>query len=113
LSTERGCLAEARPSFIRATAIRGFGFAPFFRVLTGRCPARRTAQEKRRGPDGRADPRVGPKKHKATVSLFVAGSVDYRQALLRVVIPFGALAWAYKCTQSQQGGRVAPAGAAH
>ena len=48
-----------------------------------------------------------------TVSLFVAGSVDYRQALLRVVIPFGALALAYKYTQSQQGGRLAPAGAAH
>jgi hypothetical protein len=47
-----------------------------------------------------------------TVSLFVVGSVDYRQALLRVVIPFGALAWAYKFTQSQ-GGRVAPAQAAH
>ena len=28
-----------------------------------------------------------------TVSLFVAGSVDYRQVLLRVIIPFGALAW--------------------
>jgi hypothetical protein len=36
-----------------------------------------------------------------TVSLFVAGSVDYRQVLLRVVIPFGSLAWAYKYTQSQ------------
>jgi hypothetical protein len=37
-----------------------------------------------------------------TVSLFIAGSVDYRQVLLRVIIPFGSLAWAYKYTLSQQ-----------
>jgi hypothetical protein len=36
-----------------------------------------------------------------TVSLFAAGSVDYRQVLLRVIIPFGSLAWAYKYTQFQ------------
>jgi tetrahydromethanopterin S-methyltransferase subunit C len=34
-----------------------------------------------------------------TVSLIIAGSVDARQMLLRVVVPFGALAWAYKYTQ--------------
>ena len=47
-----------------------------------------------------------------TVSLFVAGSVDYRQVLLRVIIPFGSLAWAYKYTQSHQDrpGVAAPAG---
>ncbi len=44
-----------------------------------------------------------------TVSLLVAGSVDYRQLLLRVVIPFGALAWAYKYTQAQTRGHTAPA----
>ena len=37
-----------------------------------------------------------------TVSLIVAGSVDYRQALLRVIVPFGTLIYAYKYTQSQQ-----------
>ncbi len=42
-----------------------------------------------------------------TVSLLVAGSVDYRQVLLRVVIPFGALAWAYKYTQTQTSRRPA------
>jgi hypothetical protein len=31
--------------------------------------------------------------------LLIAGSVDYRQALLRVIIPFEALAWAYKYTE--------------
>jgi hypothetical protein len=35
-----------------------------------------------------------------TVSLLIAGSVDYRQVLLRVIIPFGTLAWAYKYTQA-------------
>jgi hypothetical protein len=34
-----------------------------------------------------------------TASLIVAGSVSDRQFLLRVVIPFGALAWAYSFTQ--------------
>ncbi len=34
-----------------------------------------------------------------TISLIIAGSVDARQVLLRVVVPFGALAWAYKYTQ--------------
>lgn len=48
-----------------------------------------------------------------TVSLFVAGSVDYRQVLLRVVIPFGALAWAYKYTQAQTARRPTGAQAAH
>jgi|NGEPerStandDraft_6_1074524.scaffolds.fasta_scaffold04787_4 hypothetical protein len=36
-----------------------------------------------------------------TVSLVIAGSVDARQVLLRVVVPFGALAWAYKYTQKK------------
>jgi hypothetical protein len=48
-----------------------------------------------------------------TVSLFVAGSVDYRQVLLRVIIPFGSLAWAYKYSQSQRGRRPLTAQAAH
>jgi hypothetical protein len=48
-----------------------------------------------------------------TISLFVAGSVDYRQVLLRVIIPFGALAWAYKYTQSQTSRRPVGAQAAH
>ena len=34
-----------------------------------------------------------------TASLIVAGSVSDRQFLLRVVIPFGSLAWAYSFTQ--------------
>jgi len=34
-----------------------------------------------------------------TVSLIIAGSVTDRQFLLRVIIPFGALAWAYSFTQ--------------
>ena len=37
-----------------------------------------------------------------TVSLIIAGSVDYRQALLRVIVPFGTLIYAYKYTESQQ-----------
>lgn len=36
-----------------------------------------------------------------TISLIIAGSVDYRQVLLRVIVPFGALAAAYKYTQAQ------------
>jgi hypothetical protein len=48
-----------------------------------------------------------------TVSLFVAGSVDYRQVLLRVIIPFGSLAWAFKYTQTQTGRRAVGAQAAH
>jgi hypothetical protein len=48
-----------------------------------------------------------------TVSLFIAGSVDYRQVLLRVIIPFGSLAWAYKYTQSQQNRQPVPARAGH
>jgi hypothetical protein len=44
-----------------------------------------------------------------TVSLFIAGSVDYRQVLLRVIIPFGSLTWAYKYTQSQQAQHAVPA----
>jgi hypothetical protein len=38
-----------------------------------------------------------------TISLIIAGSADARQVLLRVVIPFGALAWAYKFTQAKTG----------
>jgi hypothetical protein len=34
-----------------------------------------------------------------TVSLIVAGAVDYREALLRVVVPFGALFYAYTYTE--------------
>jgi hypothetical protein len=34
-----------------------------------------------------------------TVSLIVAGSVNGRTFLLRILIPFGALAWAYSYTQ--------------
>ena len=34
-----------------------------------------------------------------TVSLIVAGSVTGRPFLLRILIPFGALAWAYSYTQ--------------
>jgi hypothetical protein len=37
-----------------------------------------------------------------TVSLILAGSVDYRQVLLRVIVPFGALFLAYRYTQKQQ-----------
>ena len=62
-----------------------FGFVPFFRVLTGRCLNRRISARVRTGVSW-WEP----------ASLFVAGSVDDRQVLLRVVIPFGALAWAYK-----------------
>ena len=38
-----------------------------------------------------------------TISLVVAGAVDVRQVLLRVVVPFGALVWAFKYTQQQIG----------
>jgi hypothetical protein len=38
-----------------------------------------------------------------TVSLIIAGSVDYRQVLLRVIVPFGSLFLAFRYTQSQQG----------
>jgi intracellular septation protein A len=48
-----------------------------------------------------------------TVSLYVAGSVDYRQVLLRVIIPFGSLAWAYKYTQSHQDQKAVTAPAGH
>jgi hypothetical protein len=48
-----------------------------------------------------------------TVSLYVAGSVDYRQVLLRVIIPFGSLAWAYKYTQAQQDRQAVTAPAGH
>lgn len=33
-----------------------------------------------------------------TVSLVIAGSVDYRHVLLRILIPFGALYLAYRYT---------------
>jgi steroid 5-alpha reductase family enzyme len=36
-----------------------------------------------------------------TVSLIIAGSVDYRRVLLRILIPFGALYLAYQYTQKQ------------
>ncbi len=36
-----------------------------------------------------------------TASLVLAGSVDVRQVLLRIVVPFGALVLAYKYTQTQ------------
>ncbi len=36
-----------------------------------------------------------------TVSLIVAGSVDYRHVLLRILIPFGSLYLAYQYTQKQ------------
>lgn len=38
-----------------------------------------------------------------TVSLLVAGSVTERQFLLRVLVPFGTLAWAYTYTQRMTG----------
>jgi hypothetical protein len=50
-----------------------------------------------------------------TVSLIVAGSIDYRHVLLRIVIPFGALYLAYQYTVShgKRGPRASrPAGAA-
>jgi hypothetical protein len=37
-----------------------------------------------------------------TASLILAGSVDYRQILLRVIVPFGALFLAYQYTQKKQ-----------
>jgi hypothetical protein len=44
-----------------------------------------------------------------TVSLIAAGSVDSRQVLLRIIVPFGALYYAYVFTQKQtQGVRQAP-----
>jgi hypothetical protein len=44
-----------------------------------------------------------------TVSLIAAGSVDSRQVLLRVIVPFGSLYYAYVFTQKQtRGVRVAP-----
>jgi hypothetical protein len=46
-----------------------------------------------------------------TVSLIVAGSVDARQILLRIVVPFGALVLAYKYTMNQQQARARAAGA--
>jgi hypothetical protein len=36
-----------------------------------------------------------------TISLIVAGASDARQILLRLVVPFGALAWAYSYTQKK------------
>jgi hypothetical protein len=36
-----------------------------------------------------------------TVSLIAAGSVDSRQVLLRIIVPFGALYYAYVYTQQQ------------
>jgi hypothetical protein len=38
-----------------------------------------------------------------TVSLIIAGSVSERQFLLRILIPFGTLAWAYTYTQRVTG----------
>jgi hypothetical protein len=39
-----------------------------------------------------------------TVSLIAAGSVDSRQVLLRIIVPFGALYYAYVYTQKQTRG---------
>jgi hypothetical protein len=36
-----------------------------------------------------------------TVSLIVAGTVDVRQVLLRIIVPFGSLLLAYKYTQAR------------
>jgi hypothetical protein len=46
-----------------------------------------------------------------TISLIIAGSVDYRHVLLRILIPFGALYLAYKYTgkQAQQASDASPA----
>jgi hypothetical protein len=45
-----------------------------------------------------------------SVSLIAAGSVDARQVLLRIIIPFGSLYYAYVYTQKQtKGVRQAPA----
>ena len=38
-----------------------------------------------------------------TVSLIVASAVDYREALLRIVVPFGALVYAFKYTERKAG----------
>ena len=38
-----------------------------------------------------------------TVSLLLAGSVSERQFLLRILVPFGSLAWAYTYTQRVTG----------
>jgi hypothetical protein len=46
-----------------------------------------------------------------TVSLIVAGSVTGRPFLLRILIPFGALAWAYSYTQRIVAARRAAGGA--
>lgn len=45
-----------------------------------------------------------------TISLIIAGSVTNRTFLLRVVVPFGALAWAYSYTQHTITARRAAAG---
>jgi hypothetical protein len=47
-----------------------------------------------------------------TISLIVAGSVTGRPFLLRILIPFGALAWAYSYTQRVITARRAAAGGA-
>lgn len=47
-----------------------------------------------------------------TVSLIIAGSVTGRPFLLRILIPFGALAWAYSYTQRTVAARRAAAGGA-
>jgi len=39
-----------------------------------------------------------------TISLIAAGSVDSRQVLLRVIVPFGSLYYAYMFTQKQTKG---------
>ncbi len=36
-----------------------------------------------------------------TISLIIAGTVDYRQVLLRIIVPFGALYLAYQYTRKQ------------
>jgi hypothetical protein len=47
-----------------------------------------------------------------TISLIIAGSVDGRTFLLRLLIPFGALAWAYTYTQRVVTARRSAGGAA-
>lgn len=46
-----------------------------------------------------------------TISLIIAGSVDYRQVLLRIIVPFGALYLAYQYTRkhAQQTPTASPA----
>jgi hypothetical protein len=38
-----------------------------------------------------------------TVSLVLAGAIDHAQMVLRMVVPFGALLYAFKYTQQRAG----------